>query len=86
MWTAVLHARGQVLEAIGIPLAATIVKGLTLHGGHVEEVAPEEPAAGSLLLGKPTDLGNLWVEGCQDVGFESEIKQLLYTSLESKQG
>lgn len=59
LWTAVLLARGEVLEAVGIALAATIVEGLTLHGGHVEEVAQVEGAARSLLLGKPADLGNL---------------------------
>lgn len=37
--TAVLCAGSEVLEAVQIALAATVKKGLTLHGGHVEEVA-----------------------------------------------
>lgn len=37
-WTAVLHARAQALEAVGIPLTSPVEKQLTLHGGHVEEV------------------------------------------------
>lgn len=60
--TAVLHARGEVLEAIRIALAAPVVKGLTLHGGHVEEVAAKEGTAGSLLFRKPADLRDLWGE------------------------
>lgn len=40
-WAAVLHAGATVLEAIGVPHAATIIEGLTLHGGHVEEVAAD---------------------------------------------
>lgn len=67
-WTAVLHARGEVLEAIRIALAATVGKGLTLHGGHVEEVAVEEGTTGSLLFRKPADLGNLCGEEWPDVG------------------
>lgn len=59
-WTAVLLAGGEVWEAVGIALAAAVVEGLTPHAGHVEEVAAKEGAAGSLLFGKPADLGNLW--------------------------
>ncbi len=65
-WTAVLHARGEVLEAIGVALAAPVVEGLTLHGGHVEEVAGKEGTAGSLLFRKSADLGNFWGEEGQD--------------------
>lgn len=36
---AVLGAAGQVLEAVGVALAAAVVEGLALHAGHVEEVA-----------------------------------------------
>lgn len=57
--TAVLHAGGQVFEAVGVPLAPSIRKWLTLHGGHVEEVDGEEGTAGSLVFRKPADLGNL---------------------------
>lgn len=60
MWTAVVHARGEVLEAVGVPMAASIIKGLTLHGGHIEEEAGQEGTAGTLLFRKPADLGNLW--------------------------
>lgn len=66
MGTAVLHARGEVLESIGVPLTATIIKGFTLHGGHVEEVATEEGTARSFLFRKPADLGNLWRESERD--------------------
>lgn len=62
LWTAVLLTRGEVLEAIRIALAATVMKELTLHGGHVEEVAAKEGPAGSLLFRKPADLRNLWGE------------------------
>lgn len=62
LWTAVLLARAEVLEAIQIALAATVTKGLTLHGGHVEEVAMKQTTAGSLVFRKPADLGNLWGE------------------------
>lgn len=67
-WTAVLHARVEILEAVGVPLAAAVVEGLTLHAGHVEEVATEEGTAGSLLFRKPADLGNLWTR--QRQGFQ----------------
>lgn len=59
-WTAVLHAGGLVLEAVGVPLTAAVVKELAPHGAHVEEVAAEEGTAGSFLFRKPADLGNLW--------------------------
>lgn len=59
-WTAVLLAGCEVSEAIGIALASTVIKGLTLHGGHVEKVAAKEGPACSLLLREPADLGNLW--------------------------
>lgn len=62
---AVLHTRGVVLEAIEVPLAATVIEGLTLHGGHVEEVAGEEATTGSLLFRKPADLGDLWSKELQ---------------------
>lgn len=79
-WAAVLCAWGEVLEAIGVALAATVIKGLTLHGGHVEEVAVKQAAAGSLLFGKPTDLGNLWGEEWQDLrlGLEQDSKVIVY--------
>lgn len=59
-WTAVLHARVEILEAVIIPLAATIIEVLTLHSGHVEVVATKEGTARSFLFRKPTDLGNFW--------------------------
>jgi len=61
-WTAVLHASGEVLEAVGVPPAAPVVKGLTLHSGHVEVVAGEEGTAVPLQFRKPADLGNLCEE------------------------
>lgn len=60
MWTAVLHARSEVLEAVGVPLASPVIEGLTLHGGHVEEVTGEEGTARSLVSRKPADLGDFW--------------------------
>ncbi len=33
------YAGGEVLEAIAVALAASVIEGLTLHGGHVEEIA-----------------------------------------------
>lgn len=59
-WTAVLLAGGEVLEAIVVALTAAVIERLTLHGGHVEEVAVEKGPAGSFLFRKPADLGNLW--------------------------
>lgn len=35
------------------------MKWLTLHGGHVEEVAGDETPAGSLFFRKSADWGNL---------------------------
>lgn len=60
MRTAVLLARGEVLEAVVIALAAAVVEGLALHGGHIEEVAQVHSTARALLHRKPADLGNLW--------------------------
>lgn len=60
MWSTVLHARHLVLEAVLVALTATVDKLLTLHGGHVEEVAPVHGTAGALLLLEPADLGDLW--------------------------
>lgn len=58
------------METVGVPTTAPVVKGLTLHGGHVEEVAGEQGPAVSLLFREPTDLGDLceeeWVEGGMD--------------------
>lgn len=48
------------MEAIGIALAASVIKGLTLHGGHIEEIAAKEATAGSLIFRKPADLWDLW--------------------------
>lgn len=61
-WAAVLRASSEVSEAIWIAPAATVNKGLALHGGHVEEVEPEEGTTGSHLFGIPADLGNFWGE------------------------
>lgn len=58
--TAVLLAGGEVLEAVGVPLAAAVEEGLALHGGHVEEVLWEEGTARSLVFREPADLGNFW--------------------------
>lgn len=55
---AVLHAGGEVLEAVGVALAAAVAEGLALHGGHVEEEALEQGPTGSLLFGEPADLGD----------------------------
>lgn len=60
VWSTVLHARHLVLEAVLVALTATVDKLLTLHGGHVEEVAPVHGTAGALLLLEPADLGDLW--------------------------
>lgn len=48
------------MEAVGVPPAAPIVEGFTLHGGHVEEIAGYEGTAESLFFMKPADLWNLW--------------------------
>ena len=58
-WTAVLLAGGEVFEAVGIALAATVIKGFALHGGHVEEVALKEGPSRSLLFREPANLGDL---------------------------
>lgn len=60
MWSTVLHARHLVLEAVLVALTAAVDKLLTLHGGHVEEVTPENGPAMTLLLLEPADLGDLW--------------------------
>lgn len=57
---AVLLAGGQVLEAVGVAQAAAVVEGLALHGGHVEEVLPQQGPARTHLLGEPADLGDFW--------------------------
>lgn len=59
LWTAEIHARRQVCEAVGVPPTASIGEGLTLHGAHVEEVAGKEGAAVTLLLREPADLRHL---------------------------
>lgn len=43
-------------------MAAAVVEGLTLHGGHVEEVLPEHGTAGTHLFGESADLGDFWRE------------------------
>lgn len=60
MWSAVLHARQLVLEAVLVALAASVDELLTLHGGHVEVVAQEIGPAGTHLFLEPADLGDLW--------------------------
>lgn len=57
---AVLFAGGQVLEAVGVAEAAAVVKGLTLHGGHVEEVLPQQGTTRTHLLRESADLGDFW--------------------------
>lgn len=57
---AVLFAGGQVLEAVGVAEAAAVVEGLALHGGHVEEVLPQQGTTRTHLLGESADLGDFW--------------------------
>lgn len=59
LWAAVLHAGVEVIEVVGVARAAAEREGLTLHGGHVEEVAVKEAPAGSLVSAEPADLRNL---------------------------
>lgn len=60
MWSAVLHARQLVLKAVLVALAASVDELLTLHGGHVEEVAWDKGLTGTHLFLEPADLGDLW--------------------------
>lgn len=39
MWSAVLHAGLRIIEAVVVALAAPVIEGLALHGGHVEVIA-----------------------------------------------
>lgn len=48
------------MKAVRVPSAAPVVKGLTLHSGHVEEVAGKEATAVTRFFGKSADLRNLW--------------------------
>lgn len=57
---AVLQTGGQVVEAVGGAQAAAVVEGLAGHGGHVEEVLPQQGATGTHLLGESADLGDFW--------------------------
>lgn len=60
---AVLCAGGEVLEAVGVALAAAVGEGLALHGGHVEEEVLEQGSTGSLLFREPADLGDFCGDG-----------------------
>lgn len=59
---AVLLAGGPVNEAVGVAPAAAVVEELALHGGHVEEVLPQQGTTGTHLWGKSADLGDFWRE------------------------
>lgn len=48
------------MKAVRVPPAAPVGKGLTLHSGHVEEVAGKEATTVTLFFGKSADLRNLW--------------------------
>lgn len=81
LWAAVLHARVEVIEVVGIARAAAEREGLTLHGGHVEEVAGKEAPAGPLVSGEPADLGNLCGGGTTS---ESELRPGRCECIQSK--
>lgn len=59
---AVLLAGGPVPEAVGVAEATAVVEELALHAGHVEEVLPQQGAAGTHLAGESADLGDFWRE------------------------
>lgn len=80
VWSAVLHARQLVLEAVLVALAASVDELLTLHGGHVEVVAQEIGPAGTHLFLEPADLGDLWWGG------EGEKKHILIGTIEKRNG
>lgn len=58
--TAVFIAECEVLKAVGIALAAAIVKRFALHGGHVEEIPQVEGTARAHLLVVSAYLWDFW--------------------------
>lgn len=56
--SAIFHTLLKAQKLVVIALTTTIIEGLTLHGGHIEEITLEEATAGPLFLLKTTDLGD----------------------------
>ena len=55
----VFHTGNWISESVVVAFAASIVKFLTPHGGHVEEVSLKECPTRALILPEPAGPGNL---------------------------